>query len=113
MRPVPVIDPVLPPELRVQRAGERFLLAEDGEQRLQNCEVFDVHEQRARVRERCAHANLASRADLIRGIELQCDLFDDGEVVFDLHFRREPFGPTEKFEELRVRFVARSRDDLR
>ena len=52
-----------------------------------------------------------ARANLTEAIPLMVRRCDDLEVTTD-PIRREPFGPTEKFEELRVRFVARPRDDL-
>ena len=53
-----------------------------------------------------------ARANLTEAIPLMVRRCGDLEVTTD-PIRREPFGPTEKFEALRVRFVAHPRDDLR
>jgi cytochrome P450 len=52
-----------------------------------------------------------ARANLTEAIPIMVRRCDELEVTTD-PIRREPFGPTERFEELRVRFVARTRDDL-
>ena len=52
-----------------------------------------------------------ARANLTEAIPIMVRRCRDLEVITD-PIRREPFGPTEKFEALRMRFVAEPRDDL-
>ena len=75
--------------LRVERAGERLLHAENREQRLEGREVAHAGEQRALIREGLHDSRLADDGDLVRGIDLECELFDGGDVVRHLHFGRE------------------------
>jgi cytochrome P450 len=52
-----------------------------------------------------------ARANLTEAIPIMVRRCRDLEVTTE-PLRREPFGPTERFEALRVRFVAEPRDDL-